>query len=248
MDEHLTNLLSLQEGTFPVVIPKTYGGWEAQNMLDDNPKSEWACVEGNVTDNMFVFEMTEPAVFERFEFDNASVDTQGSGAKDILVEVSNTSETAGFSKVLETGLADKRDGQSFPAAQAPPSRWVRLTIKNTQGSTAYSELFTFRGFGKKPSFATPENISGTYSSSYGNFHVRQQGTALTGCYEFNEGLLNGTIEGWVMKITWQEGKKTGRLLWCFLKTGEPFEASGGTPAVKKTFRPAPGRARNYPMM
>jgi outer membrane protein OmpA-like peptidoglycan-associated protein len=221
-DEQLTELLSLQEGTIPVVIPKAYGGWEAENLLDYSPKSGWACTQGNVKDNVFVFEMTEPAIFERFEFDNASVDTQGAGAKDILVELSNTSETAGFVKVLEAVLADKRDGQSFPAAQAPPSRWVRLTIKANQGSPRYSELFSFRGFGKKPSFSTPDNISGTYSSSYANFHLRQQGTALSGCYEFKEGLLNGAVEGRVMKITWQEGKSSGPAMMVFSKDGKAF--------------------------
>jgi outer membrane protein OmpA-like peptidoglycan-associated protein len=221
-DEQQTNLLSLEEGTLPVVVPKSYGGWNAENMLDNGTKSGWACAKGNVRDNVFVFEMTEPAVLERFEFDNYSVDTQNAGAKDILVEVSNTSETAGFAKVLETALADKRDGQSFPSAKAPASRWVRLTIKTNQGSTTYSELFSFRGYGKRPSFSTPENISGTYSTNYSNFHVRQQGTALTGCYEFKEGLLNGAIEGRVMKLTWQQNNGNGPAVMVFSKDGKTF--------------------------
>ncbi len=223
VDGQLTNLLSLEEGTIPVVIPKTYGGWNAENLLDNSSQSGWACAKGNVNDNVFVFEMTEPAVLERFEFDNASVDSQGAGAKDILVEVSNTSETTGFLIVLETSLADKCDGQNFPAAQLLPSRWIRLTIKTTQGSTQYSELFSFRGFGKKASFSTPENISGNYSSNYANFHLRQQGTALTGCYEYKEGLLNGAIEGRVMKITWREKDKNGPAVMVISKDGNTFK-------------------------
>ncbi len=221
-DEQLTNLLSLDEGTLPVVVPKSYGGWNAENLLDNGTKSGWACVKGNVKNNVFVFEMTEPAVLERFEFDNYSVDTQGAGAKDILVEVSNTSETAGFAKVLETALADKRDGQSFPSAKAPASRWVRLTIKTNRGSTTYSELFSFRGYGKRPSYSTPENISGTYSTNYSNFHLKQQGTALTGCYEWKEGLLNGAIEGRVMKLTWQQNNGNGPAVMVFSKDGKTF--------------------------
>jgi len=222
-DEQLTNLLSLEEGTLPVVVPKSYGGWNAENMLDSGTKSGWACAKGNVKDNVFVFEMTEPAVLERFEFDNSSVDTHNAGAKDILVEVSNTSETAGFVKVLETALADKRDGQSFPSAKAPASRWVRLTIKTNQGSTTYSELFSFRGYGKRPSFSAPKTISGTYSTNYNNFHLRQQGTALTGCYEFKEGLLTGAIEGRVMKLTWQQNNGNGPAVMVFSKDGKTFK-------------------------
>jgi len=221
-DEPFTNLLSLEEGTLPVVIPKNYGGWNAENMLDNGPKSGWCSVKGNVKDNVFVFEMTEPAVLERFEFDNSSADKPGVGAKDILVEVSSTSETTGFVKILETALADKRDGQGFPVAQTPLSRWVRLTIKTNQGSAEYSELFSFRGFGKKPTFSTPENISGTYSTNYANFHVRQQGTALTGCYEFKEGLLNGAIEGRVMKIMWQQNNGGGPAVMVFSRDGKTF--------------------------
>ncbi|MBP1657911.1 MAG: OmpA family protein [Bacteroidetes bacterium] len=222
-DEQLTNLLSLEEGALPVVVPKSYSGWNAEHLLDNGTKSGWACEEGNVKNNVFVFEMAEPAILTRFEFDNLSVDTEGAGAKDILVEVSNTSEKTGFVKVLETALADKRDGQSFPSAKGPASRWVRLTIKTNQGSTSYTELFSFRGYGKKPPSSTPEKISGTYSTNYNNFHLRQQGTALTGCYEYKEGLLDGVIEGRVMKLTWREDDGNGPAVMVFSKDGKTFK-------------------------
>ncbi len=66
------NLLSLQEGTLPVVEPASYGGWPAEALLDESPESGWACETGNVKGNVFVFEMIAPAVIERFEFDNAT--------------------------------------------------------------------------------------------------------------------------------------------------------------------------------
>jgi len=46
--------------------------------------------------------------------------------------------------------------------------------------------------------------SGTFESDYGLFHLRQQGTALVGCYEHDGGLLEGSIDGRVMKLTWRE--------------------------------------------
>ena len=182
------NLLSLQEGTMPVVVPPSYGGWYPESMLDDSPESGWASEAGHVKDNVFIFEMVAAAVLERFEFDAASVDAEGAGAKDILVEVSNTSAQTGFTLVLKAVLAAKTDGQGFPAAKQVPARWVRLTIAGNHGNPEYSGLFSFRGWGQKPALATPAAISGTYSSSYADFHVRQQGTALTGCYEYNDGL------------------------------------------------------------
>ncbi|MDO9264736.1 MAG: OmpA family protein [Desulfosalsimonadaceae bacterium] len=198
------NLLSLQEGAFPEVIPPTYGGWDAENVLDDSPETGWACETGQVKDNVFVFTLVETATLDRMEFDTASADADGAGAKDVLVEVSTTSATAGFTPVLQVALADKANGQVFPATQKTPARWVRLTIRTNHGNAEWTEFFSIRGFGEKSAVSTPVNISGTYDSSYAQFHVRQQGTALIGCYEYDEGVLDGTIEGRVMKMTWRE--------------------------------------------
>lgn len=219
------NLLSLQEGALPVVVPPTYGGWNAENLLDDSAQSGWACQEGRIKDNVFVFELVEPAVLERFEFDNAAVDAEGAAAKEILVEVSTTSANEGFSRVLQTTLADKTDGQSFAATTKASARWVRLTLKNNHGSAEWTELFTFRGLGEKPALTASGNISGTYDSSYAQFHVRQQATALSGCYEYDGGLLEGTIEGRVMKLTWRESggpEDMGPAVMVFAPDGKSF--------------------------
>lgn len=167
------NMLSLQEGTLPVKVPPTYSGWDAQNLLDDSPQSGWACESGHIADNVFVFEMAEPTTFERFEFDNTLVDAEKAGAKEILVEVSTTSPGNGFIPVLETTLADKKDGQSFPVISKTPARWIRLTIKNNQGSNEWTELFSFKGFAERPAIPKPADISGIYETSYSLFHVLQ---------------------------------------------------------------------------
>ena len=219
------NMLSLQEGALPVVIPSTYSGWDAQNLLDDSPQSGWACESGNINNNVFVFELVETATLERFEFDNTSVDAENAGARDVLVEVSTTSARDGYTPVLETSLANLTDQQSFPVSTKTPARWVRLTIRTNQGSPEWTELLSFRGFGEKPAMATPVNISGTYETSYSSFHVLQQGTALTGCYEYNEGLLEGAIEGRVMKITWRESgspDNRGPAVMVFAPDGKTF--------------------------
>jgi outer membrane protein OmpA-like peptidoglycan-associated protein len=232
------NLLSLQEGTLPVAEPATYSGWPALDLLDDSPGSGWACTEGNVKGNVFVFEMTVPAVIERFEFDNAHVDTEGAGAKDVTVEVSSASMKTGFETVLKATLAEKADRQGFKAAKAVSGRWVRLTVHSNYGSESWTELFSFRGYGAKPAVGAPlENISGTYDSSYSKFHVRQQGTALVGCYEYSDGILDGAIEGRVMKLTWREneGKSVGPAVMVFAPDGKSFrgywwhDRNGGNP-------------------
>jgi outer membrane protein OmpA-like peptidoglycan-associated protein len=217
------NLLSLQEGTMPVIAAAHYGGWTAETLLDESPASGWACEKGKIADNIFVFEMINAAEIESLEFDSAAVDTVGAGAREIVVEVSPAAQDSGFETILQATLAAKADKQAFKAQKKVKGRWVRLTIKSNHGAAQWTELFGFRGYGLKPAVPGPlENISGTYDTKYSKFHIRQQGTALVGCYEFNEGLLDGAIEGRLMKLTWREGKDSGPVVMIFNPDGKSF--------------------------
>jgi outer membrane protein OmpA-like peptidoglycan-associated protein len=217
------NLLSLQEGVFPVVAPGFYSGWPPEAILDESRESGWACEQGKVNGNVFVIDLVTTAAIERFEFDTAHIDEDGTGAKDVRVEVSS-SRDSGFQTVLTATLADRADRQKYPAAAVVTGRWVRLTILNNHGSSSYTELMGFRGYGAKPSTGTPlAEISGIYKTEYSLFHVRQQGTALLGCYEYNEGLLQGTVEGRVMKITWREKENRGPAVMVFSTDGKKFQ-------------------------
>ncbi|MDK9705548.1 MAG: OmpA family protein [Desulforhopalus sp.] len=219
-----TNVLSLLEGCLPVTIPATYDGWEAYNLLDDSLASGWANATGKTLNNVFVFEMAAGATLDSFEFDTAAADAEGAAAKDILVEISAQSASGGFAKVLQVTLANTTDGQKFKVEKALSGQWVRLTIKNNYGNTEYTEMFGFRGYGNRPDPGKSPEMSGTYSTNYADFHVRQQGTALAGCYEYNDGLLDGAIEGRVMKITWQEGPESkGPAIMVFSKEGNSFK-------------------------
>lgn len=203
----VVDVLSLEEGTLPVVEPSTYSGWTALNVIDPSPSSGWAAESGHVKDNTFVFELAAPATIERFEFDTASNDGDGRGARHVVVAVSATGKDSGFVEVARGELADRADGQKLAATKKVPARWVRLTVADNHGDAEWSELMGFHGYGERP-FIPPANASGTYESDYGDFHLRQQGTALLGCYEHDDGLLDGTIEGRVMKLTWHEWKLT----------------------------------------
>jgi OmpA-OmpF porin, OOP family len=217
------NLLALQEGTIPVISPAFYGGWPAEALLDESPASGWACEKGKVANNVFVFELINAAEIERFELDSAAVDTEGAGAREIAVEISPAAKNSGFETILQATLAAKADKQEFKAQKRVKGRWVRLTVKSNHGAAEWTELFGFRGYGLKPAVPNPlENISGTYETNYSQFHVRQQGTALVGCYEYRQGLLDGAIEGRLMKITWREGENSGPAVMIFNPDGKSF--------------------------
>jgi outer membrane protein OmpA-like peptidoglycan-associated protein len=220
-----TNLLALGAGALPVVEPPSYGGWPAIHLLDDAPGSGWACEDGKIANNVFVFELAAKATLASFEFDAASIDTAGSGAKNVTIEVSAISKDAGFQAVLRATLKEGADNQRFAAQSRVEGRFVRLTILDNHGAEKWTELFGLRGFGVRSEAVPIPDISGTYDTNYNKFHLRQQGTALSGCYELNEGLFEGTVEGRVMQLTWVEGTSRGPAVFVFAPDGRSFRGT-----------------------
>lgn len=222
-NKQMVNLLSLRQGTLPVIVPESYRSWPAQALLDDNPKSGWSSEFGQVKDHVFVFEMISPAVIELFELDNSAVDREGAGAKDITVEASSQSRDSGFQTVLRATLADRADYQHFVPAKLISARWIRLTIHSNHGSKIWTELLSFNGFGVKPESSPPAaNITGTYGSDCTRFYLWQQGKIVVGCYEYNKGLIDGDIEGRILNLNWREGENTGPGVIIFSKGGKSF--------------------------
>jgi outer membrane protein OmpA-like peptidoglycan-associated protein len=199
------SLVSFASGAMVVQSPAEYGsGWSARAIIDEYSDYGWATPKGDITPKTFVIELPEKTQLQRLEFDTASADGEKRGAKDISVEISDTSATAGFQSIADVSLADQQDKQSFPVKAEIPGRWLRLTVKNNQGASDYLELMDFRGYGKQLTNTPFADASGTYETSYGLFHLKQEGTSVTGCYEHQGGLLTGGIERRVMKFTWRE--------------------------------------------
>jgi OmpA-OmpF porin, OOP family len=217
-----TNVLALGDGTLPVVEPPSFGSWPAVQVIDDARSSGWACQDGKIGNNVFVFEMAAPATISAFEFDTAAIDGNGRGAKDVTVEISASGKDGGFQQVLKATLADRADQQRFPAQSKVEGRFVRLTVVDNHGDPKWTELMGFRGYGIRAASAAAPDISGTYETNYNKFHLRQQGTALGGCYEYNEGIFDGTVEGRVMKLVWTEGTSRGPAVFVFAPDGRSF--------------------------
>lgn len=239
------SLVSFSSGALLVEKPAEYGsGWAGIWIMDEDPQTGWCCPEGQILNNVFVIELAEKTVLNRLEFDTGNVDSEGSGAKDILVELSDEGSTEGFKEIASVSLVDQEDNQSFPVTVDASGKWLRLTIQNNHGSPEYTELMDFRAFGKQLTKTPLPDVSGTYESDYNDFHLRQQGTSVTGCYEYDEGVLNGGIEGRIMKFTWQESNGKGPAVMVFTSDGEKFfglwwyesqvSAAGAWNGVKKS--------------
>ena len=217
------SLVSFSSGALLVEKPAEYSsGWGSVWIIDENPQTGWCCPEGEILNNVLVIELAEETVLNHLEFDTGYVDTNGSGAKDIMVELSDEGPTEGFMEIASVSLVNQEDNQSFPVTVDKSGKWLRLTIKNNHGSTEYTELMDFRAFGKQLTKTPLPDVSGTYETNYNDFHLRQQGTSVTGCYEWDEGVLNGGIEDRIMKFTWREPGQIGPAIMVFTSDGEKF--------------------------
>ena len=217
------SLVSFSSGAILVEkSPEYSSAWGNIWIMDENPKTGWCCPEGEILNNVLVIELAEKTALNRLEFDTGYVDANGSGAKDIMVELSDEGPTEGFTEIASVSLVNQEDNQSFPVTVDKSGKWLRLTIQNNHGSPEYTELMDFRAFGKQLTKTPLPDVSGTYETNYNDFHLRQQGTSVTGCYEWDEGVLNGGIEDRIMKFTWREPGQKGPAIMVFTSDGKKF--------------------------
>jgi outer membrane protein OmpA-like peptidoglycan-associated protein len=217
------SLIAFSSGALIVEAAPEYSfGWGNFMIIDENPQTGWCCPKDKISDNAFVFELAEKSVIDSLQFDTYHIDKEGRGAKDILVELSDVGPKEGFTKIASVSLIDKEDNQKFPVTVDKSGKWLRLTIRNNHGSSEYTELMEFRAFGKQLTKTPLPNVSGTYETNYNDFHLRQEGTSVTGCYEFEDGVLNGGIEGRIMKFTWRQSNSKGPAIFIFTSDGEKF--------------------------
>ena len=202
------SLVSLAAGALVVKKPQEYdaGRWSVIMLLDENPKSGWATPKDVTSPQTIVIALAEKTLLKSLEFDTAGVDGEGRGAREIAVEVSDTSESDGFQKIAEVSLQGSADKQKFAVSLEVPGRWVRLIIKSNHGSPEYTELFDFRATGRQLTRTPFPDVTGTYTTNYGDFHLKQEGTSITGCYERKGGLIEGGVEGRVIKFLWSQAE------------------------------------------
>jgi len=239
------NLLSWGAGALVVQAPPSYsesGNWAPDAMLDELPATGWATKAGDLTPKVFVFELADKSEITSLAFDTAQVENRGRGAKDVKVEISDRKD-GGFTLIASPSLAAVKDHQKFVLKTPAAGRYLRLTVENNWGDDKYMEIMNVYAYGKPlVKRALPDN-SGTFSSSYGNFHMQQIGSSVNGCYEYKNGLIeNGGFEGRVLRFTWTEGevpspRHGGPAILIFADDGQSFTGywwyegnAGGSPS------------------
>lgn len=204
------SLTSISAGAWMVKLPRAYEeAWAAYQVFDERPETGWSSAEGETANQVFVLELAEKAQLDRLVFDTGHADEASRSAKDIRVEVSDKGPDSGYAVLAEISLKPKADNQSFALKNAVAGRWLRLTIRSNHGAADVTELMDFRAYGTPLTKTPSPAIAGTYGTNYNDFHLLQQGPALSGCYELNEGVMTGGLEGRIMKITWREHDQKG---------------------------------------
>ena len=206
------NLLSWGAGALVVEAPPSYsdtGNWSPEALLDELPGSGWATKSGDLTPKVFVFELENKSEITSLAFDTAQVENPGRGAKDVKVEISDSKDGV-YSLIAAPTLTKVKDHQKFVLKTPATGRYLRLTVLNNWGDAKYMEIMDVYAYGKPMEKRPLTDNSGTFSSSYGNFHMQQTGAAVNGCYEHNNGLIeNGGFEGRVLRFNWTEGEVAG---------------------------------------
>jgi outer membrane protein OmpA-like peptidoglycan-associated protein len=229
-DAGATNLLSLGAGALIVVSPPSYsdsGNWSPYSLLDELTNTGWANPAGDLTPKVFVFELADRSQITSLAFDTAQVENRERGAKDVKVEIADTKDGS-YTLIASLSLAPVTDHQKFPLKTPATGRYIKLTVLNNYGDPKYMEIMDVYAYGKPLVQRPVPNNSGTFSSSYGNFHMQQTGATVNGCYEHSDGLiLNGGFDGRVLRFTWSESvsdtaRKSGPAMLTFADDGQSF--------------------------
>ena len=211
------DLVGIAQGAMIVRNPDKASLHPAYMMLDESATHDWVSAEGRATNLAFVIELPERSTIDHVEFDTASSELDTHAAKDITVELSDTSADAGFRSIAKITLKAKEDGQTFPADASVQGRWVKLTVLTNYGGPV-TQIGEFRAFGKKLTSTPLPNVTGAYTATnlFETFNLTQDGTTVTGCYPNGVEPLNGGIEGHVLHFTYHTKDDKGPALIVFL--------------------------------
>ena len=202
-------------GSGAIVVEKTSETADSSasaRHINDESGFPWMTADEQVANQSVTLELPARTTLKTIVLDTAQPTYyDGRGAKDVTVEVSDESATSGFQTILEASLKDSDnkngvDNQSFPVKQEIAARWVRYTAKNNDGSSKTILTKELSGYGEQEQRAPIPGISGTYKFGgiSGEVHLKQEGNSIIGCYDENEGLLEGTIDGRVITLVSDE--------------------------------------------
>jgi OmpA-OmpF porin, OOP family len=230
------NLLAFGAGAMLVssTSESKAAGEGARYLIDEAP-FVWITAEGQIENQSVVLDLPARTTLKTISFDTSQPTYYDHrAAKDVTVEISDVSAGEGFQTILSATLKEDTDKQNFPVEREIAGRFVRFTAKNNHGSLKAILVKEIRGYGDQESRQVIPNVSGTYQfGDYGELHLKQEGASIIGCYTYNQGIVEGNIDGRTMTLTTTEsGNAKGFAAVNFTDGGQKFVSTlwsaGGT--------------------
>lgn len=217
------DLAGMAQGAFVVVEPESSeAGHRAQFMIDEDPRTSWVSSADKISNQVTVIQLAERSTIDRVQFDENEIALDTHSPKEVLVELSDASPTDGYKTIARVTLPQQnRDGETFSADPSVQGRWLRLTVISNYGA-AYIDLPEFHAYGKRLTTTPLPDLTGTYKTEMGQFHLQQHGATVSGCYESGSAPFAGGIEGHVLKWSFKSDVDSGPALFVFTPDGKRF--------------------------
>lgn len=172
--------------------------WAGMMLLDGSTDMGWCSKKGSPYPNTFLIELLNSVAISSFYIDNTNAQESGYpgiSARRFKLYVSNKSAKEGF-KLIYEGEAAKGQRKGFTIARPVPGQWLKLEVLSNWGDPQYTELMELEAYGEPAKAITaPKPIKGVYDTNYGLMWLRQIGTGIEGCYDWDNGRLTGTTDG-----------------------------------------------------
>ncbi|MEO0543234.1 MAG: OmpA family protein [Pseudomonadota bacterium] len=231
-DSQLVNAVSFAQGAVLLDYTSEFGNrqspeWLALGLIDGTTELGWSSKQQAPFPHIFTFELSRLFELEAFEFDNRDSDEPeypGISALDVQVLVSVESRDGPFVEVADAQLK-AGDLTKLSLDEASPGRWIKLVVKSNGGHPEFTELMEFRAFGKPSSSGEFRSraTSGTYSTNWDMFYLQIEDGKLTGCYDHDEGVFDGSLTGQFLSIEWREtGPQIGKAVMAMTEDGSYF--------------------------
>jgi outer membrane protein OmpA-like peptidoglycan-associated protein len=220
------DLLSLASGTMVVQTPDaTEGLGAAWYLFDEDPTTGWTAQHDKIAATPLVLELPARVRIDRVFVDAANLELDSRLPEKLVVEISDESATAGFKPLAEAALSlPNVDNVELKVAAPASGRWLRILPSGKHGETDQTQLMELRAYGERLAAVPPIDVTGTYKTSKGWFHLQQTGTVVTGCYEASQKPFLGGIEGRLVKFQFEGGvpAATGPAILTFGERGKIF--------------------------
>lgn len=199
------DLLDLATGAVVLTTTSEYdeGKWSALSLIDGTTQTGWASKKFAINDNEFIIELPQATVLEQFVFDTNGIDSVGRGARNFVLSGSATSSTDGYIDLL-AAEAPEGERTEYAVSHDKEVRWLRLSAVDNWGAADYTEIMELEAYGTISPVVSPSQVGGVYATNYNLMRLGQSGRSVDGCYDHDNGRLNGDTDGRVVRFEWRE--------------------------------------------